>query len=126
MNVYTEYLQGDAPSAYLFKTIDQRKLPPGTDFNDPGWFENFESGVSAGINLYSGGRDRLNREMAKTGLTISQLDRDGIENQVMATPSAPTTTFSPRPTSPGWPKNRWKPPAPSCASCMCGFNPAGP
>ena len=43
VKIYTEYLQGDAPSAYLFKTIDQRKLPPGTDFNDPGWFENFES-----------------------------------------------------------------------------------
>ena len=85
VNVYTEYLQGDAPSAYLFKTIDQRKLPPGTDFNDPGWFENYESGVSAGINLFNGGRDGLNREMAKTGLTISQLDRDSIENQVMAT-----------------------------------------
>ena len=85
VNVYTEYLQGDAPSAYLFKTIDQRKLPPNTDFNDPGWFENFESGVSANINLYRGGKDSLVREMAKTGLTISQLDRDGIENQVMAT-----------------------------------------
>ena len=85
VNVYTEYLQGDAPSAYLFRTIDQRQLPPDTDFNDPGWFENYESGVSAGINLFNGGRDRLNREMARTGLTISQLDRDGIENQVMAT-----------------------------------------
>ena len=85
VNVYTEYIQGDAPSAYLFKTIDQRKLPPGTDFNDPGWFENYESGVSAGINLFNGGRDNLNHEMAKTGVTISELDRDAIENQVMAT-----------------------------------------
>jgi len=85
VNIYTEYLQGDAPSAFLFKTIDQRKLLPNTDFNSPGWFENFESGVSAGINLYHGGRDRLNREMAKTGLTISQLERDGVENQIMAT-----------------------------------------
>lgn len=85
VNVYTEYLQGDAPSAYLFKTIDQRKLPPDVDFNDPGWFENYESGISAGLNLFNGGRDDLNREMARTGLAISQLDRDGIENQVMAT-----------------------------------------
>ena len=37
LSFYTEYLQGDAPSAYLFKTIDQRKLEPGTDFNDPGY-----------------------------------------------------------------------------------------
>ena len=85
VNVYTEYLQGDAPSAYLFKSIDARKLPPDVDFNNPGWFENYESGISAGINLFNGGRDGLNREMAKTGLTISQLDRDGIENLVMAT-----------------------------------------
>lgn len=85
VSVYSEYLQGDAPSAYLFKSIDQRKLPPNTDFNDPGWFENFESGVKAGINLYNGGRDRLNRNMAETGLTISRLNRDGIENRIMAT-----------------------------------------
>jgi outer membrane protein TolC len=78
-------MQGDAPSAYLFKTIDQRKLPPGTDFNAPGWFENYESGISAGINLFNGGRDTLGREMAMTGLTISRLDHDSIVNQVMAT-----------------------------------------
>ena len=84
VKVYTEYMQGDAPSAYLFKAIDQRKLPPDANFNDPGWFENFESGISAGINLYSGGRDQLGREMAKTGVVISQLDRDSVENQVMA------------------------------------------
>ncbi|WP_419656200.1 TolC family protein [Desulfosarcina variabilis] len=85
VNVYTEYVQGDAPSAFLFKTIDQRKLPPNTDFNNPGWFENYETGVGAGINLFNGGKDTLNREMAKTGVTISNLDRDSIENQVMAT-----------------------------------------
>ncbi len=85
VNVYTEYVQGDAPSAYLFKTIDQRRLPPDTNFNDPGWFENYESGVGAGINLFNGGKDTLNREIAETGLTISKLDRDGIENQIMAT-----------------------------------------
>ncbi len=85
VSLYTEYVQGDAPSAYLFKTIDQRKLPEGINFNDPGWFENFESGVGAGINLYNGGQDTLNRKMAKTGLTISKLNRDGIENQITAT-----------------------------------------
>ncbi len=85
VDLYTNYLQGDAPSAYLVNTIDQRKLPPNVDFNDPGWFQNYESGVRAGINLFNGGRDSLNREMAKTSLVISQLDRDSIENQVMAT-----------------------------------------
>ncbi|BBO91176.1 TolC family protein [Desulfosarcina ovata] len=86
VNFYTEYIQGDAPSAYLFKAIDQRKLPQATvDFNDPGWFENYESGASAGINLFNGGKDFLNRKIAETGVTISELDRDGIKNRIMAT-----------------------------------------
>jgi outer membrane protein len=49
IDVYGEYLQGNAPSAYLFKTIDQRKLPPNTDFNNPGWFENYEVGIPGSI-----------------------------------------------------------------------------
>lgn len=85
VSLYTEYMQGDAPSSYLFKTIDQRKLAPGTDFNNPGWFENFESGVKAGINLYNGGKDQINREMAKIARTLSTLDAQQVENRVTAT-----------------------------------------
>jgi outer membrane protein len=48
IGIYGEYLQGNAPSAYLFKTIDQRQLPANTDFNDPGWFENYEVGIQWG------------------------------------------------------------------------------
>ena len=33
ISAYGEYLQGNAPSSYLFKTIDQRMLPPNVDFN---------------------------------------------------------------------------------------------
>jgi len=80
ISVYGEYLQGNAPSAYLFKTIDQRKLPPGTDFNNPGWFENYELGVQGRLNLFNGGRDYLRKRMADTGLGISQLDRESVEN----------------------------------------------
>ncbi len=84
LNAYTEYMQGNSPSAYLFKTIDQRELAPGTDFSYPGWFENFESGVQGQINLYNGGRDLLNTKMAKTGLSINQLDCRAIENSLVA------------------------------------------
>lgn len=80
ISVYGEYLQGNAPSSYLFKTIDQRRLPPGTDFNNPGWFENYEVGVQGRINLFNGGRDYLRKRMADTGLGISQLDHDAVEN----------------------------------------------
>lgn len=84
MSLYTEYTQGDAPSAYLFKTMDQRKFENGTDFNDPGWFENFESGIQGGINLLDGGKDVLNKKMAQTELTISQEDQRAVENSLVA------------------------------------------
>jgi len=80
ISMYGEYLQGNAPSAYLFKTIDQRRLPPGTDFTNPGWFENYELGVQGRLNLFNGGRDYLRKRMADTGLEISQLDRESVEN----------------------------------------------
>ncbi len=81
---YTEYLKGDAPSAYLFKKIDQRKLPANTNFNDPGSIENYESGVRLRMNLFNGGRDILNRRMAQTGLSVAQLDRESVENALIA------------------------------------------
>jgi len=84
VTVSSEYLQGDAPSAYLFKTIDQRRLAQGTDFNQPGWFQNVESGGALGWNLYNGGRDMLSRRMAETGLDISALDRESIDNSLKA------------------------------------------
>jgi outer membrane protein len=80
IGVYGEYLQGNAPSAYLFKTIDQRKLPPGTDFNNPGWFENYEVGIQGRWNLFNGGRDYLRKRMAETGLAMSRLDRETVQN----------------------------------------------
>jgi hypothetical protein len=32
VTAFSELSAGDAPSAFLFKTIDQRKLPPDIDF----------------------------------------------------------------------------------------------
>jgi len=81
---YTEYTQGDAPSAYLFKTIDQRKLPPNTNFNDPGWFENYETGVQARMNLFNGGKDYLGLLMAEKSMEISELDRQAVTNDLTA------------------------------------------
>ena len=80
ISVSGEYMQGNAPSAYLFKSIDQRRLPAGTNFNDPGWFENYELGIQGRLNLFNGGRDYLRKRMADTGLEISQLDRESVAN----------------------------------------------
>ncbi len=84
LGLYTEYTHADAPSVYLFKKIDQRELPPDADFNSPGELDNFETGFTGRLNLFSGGRDYLNRRMARTGLAISQLDRESVENGLIA------------------------------------------
>ena len=80
LSLYGSYSQGDAPSGYLFSTIDQRLLPSHTNFNDPGWFENYEIGAKVGVNLFNGGRDWLNWHMTQTGLSIRQLDKQAIHN----------------------------------------------
>ncbi len=84
ISVYTEYMQGNAPSAFLFKTIDQRQLPPNTNFNDPGWFENYESGVKARLNLFNGGKDYLGLGMAGRDVEISDQERQSIVNELKA------------------------------------------
>jgi outer membrane protein TolC len=81
---YTEYTRADAPSAYLFKTIDQRELPPNTNFNDPDSLTNYESGLAVQWNLFNGGGDILRRQMAQTGLFASRLDRKTVENALVA------------------------------------------
>lgn len=84
LGFYTEYLHGNAPSAYLFKKLDQREFDFSQDFNDPGVFDNFESGLNARWNLYRGGRDQLSRRMAETGRDISHLDRQSVHNALVA------------------------------------------
>ena len=83
LSFYGEYMQGDAPSAYLFKKIDQRKLPTDINFNNPGWFSNYEIGLRASLNIFNGGRDLLRKKIAETGLEINQLDQQTVENALV-------------------------------------------
>ena len=68
VTAFSELSAGDAPSAFLFKTIDQRELPPDVNFNDPGSFTNTEIGIMAGISLYNGGKNRLEKQLAQKKL----------------------------------------------------------
>ncbi len=86
---YTEYMQGDTPSAFWYKKMDARNVRPEDfnapdDFNDPGWFENYETGIQARMNLFNGGKDYLGRLMAKQGIDISTLDRQAVINNLTA------------------------------------------
>ena len=82
LEVSLEYLRGDVPSAYLFKTIDARQLPAQVDFNEPGRFDNWETGIQARLNLYAGGRDRLRYQQARLGLEQAHSERAALTNQL--------------------------------------------
>jgi len=89
VGLYTEYMQGDTPSAFWYKKMDGRNVRPEDfnapdDFNDPGWFENYETGLEARMNLFNGGKDYLGRKMAGQAIDISRLDRQSIVNSLTA------------------------------------------
>jgi outer membrane protein TolC len=78
------YLRGDAPSAYLFKTIDARALDTGTDFNHPGTFDNVEAGATLRWNLWNGGRNLLGLWAAEAAGEQAKAGRDAVENTLVA------------------------------------------
>lgn len=84
IGVYTEYTQGDAPSGYLFKTIDQRQLAPQTDFNRPGWFENYESGIQGRWNLFHGFQDLREIGVAEQHIAIAAFGQIQAEQVLIA------------------------------------------
>jgi outer membrane protein TolC len=84
VNVDLGYLRADAPSAYLFKTIDARGFVPGTDFNDPGAFSNWEAGIGVGYNLYSGGSHELAGDLAALQRRAAELGLAALHNRLTA------------------------------------------
>ena len=85
IEISLEYLRGDAPSAYLFKTIDARQLPSQVDFNKPGQFDNWESGIQTQLNLYAGGRDKLRYQQSQLDLEQAHSARAALANQLEST-----------------------------------------
>lgn len=84
LTLFSEISTGDAPSAYLFKTIDQRALPPNTNFNDPGTFTDIEGGLNVNMNLYRGGIDSLNTRVAQSDLREKRATTEQTENMVVS------------------------------------------
>jgi len=84
LNLKFEYMHADAPSAFLFKTIDSRRFMPGTDFNNPGSFNNYETKLELGYNLYAGGAYSLAQQMAETGVDLAKLQQDLVKQQLGA------------------------------------------
>lgn len=79
-----EYLRADAPSTYLFKTIDARGFQAGTDFNDPGTFNNWEAGLSFGYNLYAGGNSKREVRIAELQRELGMAQSSALRNRLLA------------------------------------------
>jgi outer membrane protein len=78
------YLRADAPSAFLFKRIDARSLPPNVNFNDPGAFSNLEEGLALRWNVWSGGRDLLRTWSAGAGVGAAEQAHAAARNALAA------------------------------------------
>ena len=83
VSLETELLAADAPSSYLFKKIDQRRLRPNTNFNHPGQLENSEVGVGLFYNLYSGGRDVRSKRIGELDVSVSGNQQQTVENRLI-------------------------------------------
>lgn len=82
LSTYADYSTGDAPSSYLFKKIDQRKLPPDTNFNDPGSFDNYEAGLSVSMRLFNGGKNLKLKDMSLKQIDLSYFWVNEIKNNI--------------------------------------------
>lgn len=76
-------LWADAPSTYLFKTIDAGRLAPNTDFNDPGSLSNTEASIGASWNLWRGGRDQRAIEAAELGVNAGLAAESAARNALI-------------------------------------------
>jgi outer membrane protein TolC len=79
------YLRADTPSAFLFKRIDARRLPPNVDFNDPGEFSSLGEGLVLRWNLWRGGRDQLGAWAAEAMAEATAAERAAVRNALVAT-----------------------------------------
>lgn len=81
-------LWADAPSTYLFKSIDAGRLAPNTDFNDPGSLRNTEAALGASWNLWRGGADLAGIRAAEHGLDAGAAAQDATRNALVAAVSS--------------------------------------
>ena len=79
------WMRADAPSAYLFKTIDARSFQNGTNFNDPGAFDNTELGIGLRHTLWDSGRRNLMRSLATRRVEASRAEERSAANALIGT-----------------------------------------
>ena len=85
VGVQMDALRGDAPSSYLFRTIDARRFSPATNFNDPPGLDALGTAVEARYTLWDAGRRRHARDAARAAQEASAEDQDRVANDLIVT-----------------------------------------
>ncbi|MBK7875636.1 MAG: TolC family protein [Planctomycetes bacterium] len=80
LELSTALMRSDAPSTFLFQTIDAHRLAPGQDFNHPGTFDALQAGAAFRWNLWRGGQDALARDAAADEVSARASDAFALEN----------------------------------------------
>lgn len=80
----TTFEFGDAPAPFFMSRIESRKLNMRSNFNYPGTFTSFESGLTMQYNLFRWGRDVLQVKIAKEGIGASESGRKVVINELIS------------------------------------------
>ena len=78
------YQYSNNPAQAFSMLIAERRLNfAGTDFNHPGFVEDYRPSVSASYSLFRGGQDYYQSQAAQLGIEASELEKSATRNRLL-------------------------------------------
>ena len=79
------YQYSNNPAQAFAMLIAERRLNfAGTNFNQPGYVEDFRPQVTASYALFRGGQDYYQSQAAKLAVAVSELDKSALRNRLLS------------------------------------------
>ncbi|RIZ65579.1 MAG: TolC family protein [Methylococcales bacterium] len=83
------YQYSNNPAQVFAMLISQRRLNmAGTDFNHPGFAEDYRPQVTASYSLFRGGQDYYQSQAAQLGIETSELEKSATRNRLLSNVTA--------------------------------------
>lgn len=83
------YQYSNNPAQAFAMLISQRRLNfAGTDFNHPGFVEDYRPQVTASYSLFRGGQDYYQSQAAQLGIETSELEKSATRNRLLSNVTA--------------------------------------